>query len=324
MATTKISALTAASTIDGSADYFPIVTSSLTATQKINRQVFLGVTGTPADLSTVQTFTNKVIGITNTLTLKDTLFTLQNAADTTKQAKFQLSGITTATTRTYTLPDTNDTIVTLAATQALTNKTLTSPTLTGGTIDNSTITVDSISGHTTPTIVTVGGVQMNNGVVSTASSVTSTSIAVGGVQPQALVTGTGTGWSMQSWTPTWTNITVGNGVQASNYIQIGKIVIARLSFKLGTTSTVGTAPTFTLPVTSVSAYIAGQWLGAVRLVAAVTGYTGYIQWASTTTAALIAVGTSGATASDVSITSTVPNTWALNDTITGTFIYEAA
>src|SRR5207253_1317172 len=33
----------------------------------------------------------------------------------------------------------------------------------------------------------------------------------------------------QSWTPTWTNLTVGNAVQACKYIQIGKTVHFRVS-----------------------------------------------------------------------------------------------
>jgi hypothetical protein len=72
-------------------------------------------------------------------TFHDDDFILQDNLDNTKQLQFQLSGITTATTRTLTVPDVSDTLVTLAATQTLTNKTLTSPVISGGTIDNSVI-----------------------------------------------------------------------------------------------------------------------------------------------------------------------------------------
>lgn len=73
---------------------------------------------------TTQTLTNKTIDNTNTVSLKDTLFTIQDDGDTTKQARFQASGITTATTRTMTIPDADITIVGTANAQTLTNKTI--------------------------------------------------------------------------------------------------------------------------------------------------------------------------------------------------------
>lgn len=83
----------------------------------------LPVTGTLATLAGTEVFANKTIGNTNIITVKDANFTLQDDADITKQALFQLSAITTSTVRTYTLPDATDTIAVLAATQAFTNKT---------------------------------------------------------------------------------------------------------------------------------------------------------------------------------------------------------
>lgn len=55
--------------------------------------------------TTTQTLTNKTLDNTTTLTLKDNLFTLQDGGDVTKQIQFQLSGITTGTTRVITIPD---------------------------------------------------------------------------------------------------------------------------------------------------------------------------------------------------------------------------
>lgn len=80
--------------------------------------------------SSGSTITNATIGVTNTVELLDTLFTLDDNGDPTKQMVFQLSGITTGTKRTLTVPDADLTIVGTTTTQTLTNKTLTAPTLT--------------------------------------------------------------------------------------------------------------------------------------------------------------------------------------------------
>lgn len=165
---TTITALPTAATIDATQDWLAIDTTSLLTTQKINRNTFLEITGSPVGTTDTQAITNKTVGNTNTVTLKDTLFTLQDDGDTTKQAKFQLSGITTATTRTYTLPNASSTLADIATAQTFTNKTLTSPVVNGGSIDNSTITVDSIAGHTTPTTGSVYGVSVTSGTIGTA------------------------------------------------------------------------------------------------------------------------------------------------------------
>lgn len=183
--------LPTANSIDGANDLLAIYTASAAATQAISRNTLLGVTGQPADISSAQNFTNKVLNNTNTVTLKDTLFTLQDDGDTTKQAKFQLSGLTTATTRTYTLPDVSDTLVTLGATQTLTAKTLTSPTISGGTIDNATVTVDSIAGHTVSNTGTVYGISVTTGQISSALTLTSSLTVSGATTLNNTLTTTG-------------------------------------------------------------------------------------------------------------------------------------
>ena len=62
---------------------------------------------TAVGTDTTQTLTNKTIGNTNIVTVRDDRFTMQDNADTTKQAVFELSGITTGTTRTITVADRN-------------------------------------------------------------------------------------------------------------------------------------------------------------------------------------------------------------------------
>lgn len=71
-----------------------------------------GTTSVPV-LTTTSTDTvqNKTLDNTSSLTIKDANFIIQDDADTTKQAKFQASSITTSTTRTFTLPDASTTLV---------------------------------------------------------------------------------------------------------------------------------------------------------------------------------------------------------------------
>lgn len=86
-----------------------------------------------------QTVSNKTLDNSNSATFQDSNLTLQDNADNTKQLNLQLSGITTATTRTLTAPDANTTIVGTDATQTLTNKTIDADSNTLSNIDNNEI-----------------------------------------------------------------------------------------------------------------------------------------------------------------------------------------
>ena len=84
------------------------------------------------------------------LAITDTLFIIPNSSDNTKVARFSTADIPTGVQHTYVLPSngevaTADTLVTLSATQTLTNKTLANATFSG------TLTVDTIqiNGSTT-------------------------------------------------------------------------------------------------------------------------------------------------------------------------------
>lgn len=91
---------------------------------------------TVCTLTATQTLTNKTL-TSPTITgavidVVDNSFAIKDESDATKIAKFQCSGITTSTTRTYTLPDADDTLAGIAATQTLTNKTLDGVTVSTG------------------------------------------------------------------------------------------------------------------------------------------------------------------------------------------------
>lgn len=122
-----------------------------------------------------------------------------------------------------------------------------------------------------------------------------------------------------SWTPTWTNLTVGNGTNASVYIQFGKTVFCYVSFTLGSTSSVGNGAYFTLPVTS-KTLTANASLGLLTFGA----YQGAAGWRSTTTAILLCPASSGNGILNQNTTSSVPFSWTTGSTIIGYFMYEAA
>lgn len=61
------------------------------------------------------------------VSLADNIFEIVDNADGTKKLQFQLSGITTATTRTITIPDLSGTLALLTGAQTFSDKTLTQP-----------------------------------------------------------------------------------------------------------------------------------------------------------------------------------------------------
>lgn len=58
----------------------------------------------------------------------------------------------------------------------------------------------------------------------------------------------------QSYTPTLTNLTLGNGTSVGKYLRQGKKISVEYVFTLGTTSAVGSNPEITLPFTRASGY----------------------------------------------------------------------
>lgn len=324
MSTTPISALPSIGTIDPASDLIPIVDVSLGVTDSTTPNHLFGITGSVVGTSDSQTLSNKTLDNTNTLTIKDTNLIIQDDGDVTKQAKFQTSGISTSTTRTYSLPNISDTLTANTASQTLTNKTLTAPVISGGTIDNATITVDSISGHSTSTIVAVGGVQMNNGIIGTTGAVVTNSIAAGAVVPNSLEASTGTGWAFQPWTPTWSNMSVGNATVISTYSQVGKVVFCQVKVTFGTTTTIAGNPTFTLPVTAATSLQGPLGMGVMTAAAAAATF-GFFSIISTTQANFQLGNSATAYLQPTNdLSATVPGTWAVGSIWGGQFWYEAA
>ena len=117
--------------------------------------------------------------------VSDAVFSLVNDADPTKRALFSLSGITTGTTRTFTLPNTSSELAILAGTQTFSgNKTFTGTLTASGTV---TVSAAAASIGTATTTATYG-----IGIGATTTGITKTvNLGTGGASGSTTVVNIG-------------------------------------------------------------------------------------------------------------------------------------
>ena len=134
------------------------------------------------------------------------------------------------------------------------------------------------------------------------------------------------GGAWTGYTPSWTNLTVGNGTVSAKYIAAGKLIIGRVAITWGSTTSASGAISFSLPATASSEY--GQekvFFGDVRLEdAGVASSAGYIRLKTTTTADIVVMNAASTYITFAAVSNTVPWSWGTGDNIHGQFIYEAA
>jgi len=138
----------------------------------------------------------------------------------------------------------------------------------------------------------------------------------------------GASYAWTNYTPTWTNLTVGNGTVVARYLKVDKLMTVYVLLTFGsTTSITGAVPQFTVPEATTSNW---QYTPIFLWQAGDYGTNSFAGSAyfegSTTKVGLYiwkANGTYISTSVDA-VTSTVPHTWTTNDTIGITFTYEVA
>lgn len=152
-----------------------------------------------------------------------------------------------------------------------------------------------------------------------------TGIADDKIEPVHLATGLSSStWAWVSWTPTWANFAIGNGTNACKYMQVGKTVFYRIITTLGTTSSMGSAPTFTLPVTSITVPDTDTSIGwGFYPTTSASGRSGMVRWASTTTGALMTLDIN-ADVGSVNATNPYGGGWLNGYQICVSGFYEAA
>ena len=134
----------------------------------------------------------------------------------------------------------------------------------------------------------------------------------------------GTG-KWQTWTPTYVNLTPGNGTVTSRYIQIGKFVYCWYRLVFGSTSVIANAPRISIPVTASGVTTEHIQCGLATLTdSGTTNYYGPVTFQNNSTIIVQTFNVAGTYPTLATVTATVPMTWTTNDDLAAFWFYEAA
>lgn len=118
-----------------------------------------------------------------------------------------------------------------------------------------------------------------------------------------------------SFTPSWTNLTPGNGVVSATYSKFNKILFVRVKLIAGSTTTFGSGSPFvmTLPA-SLSQDTNQNFIGwAYFLDSGTAGYMGAVGVSDATSILCYVINASATYATATTVANTRPMTWAVND-----------
>jgi len=173
-------------------------------------------------------------------------------------------------------------------------------------------------------------------IIAATAADTASRLAVGAndtVLTADSTTATGLKWAAVSggsvtyttWTPTWTNLTVGNGTVVARYGTSGKFVNFAIGIQLGSTSSVSGTIEFTLPKTPKNTTLdIDQYVYTAFLDSGVDIYYGSTELAASTKGVVFAMLSNGTYVSRTGTSATVPFSWTNGDVIQITGVYEEA
>jgi hypothetical protein len=122
-----------------------------------------------------------------------------------------------------------------------------------------------------------------------------------------------------SFTPSWVNLTPGNGVVSAAYSKFNKILFVRVKLTWGTTTSCTDPVRMTLPA-SLTQDTNQDGIGWCNIGdTGVAGYAGYIAVISSTQVGLLVLNTSATYAAGNNVNNTRPHTFGNTDTMTFEF-----
>ena len=130
-----------------------------------------------------------------------------------------------------------------------------------------------------------------------------------------------------TWTPTYTNLTIGNGTVTARYQQINKIVNFSFNLTFGSTTAITGGIRISFPVTAATSQAA--WDAQIVIGYEDSNVGPYVgeNWkrnTSTTSFSPVIINASATYATNTQLSSTVPFTWTTSDEIMIFGTYEAA
>jgi hypothetical protein len=206
-----------------------------------------------ASISATATLTNKTL-TSPIITLLDSQFTLQDDVDPTKQAQFQLSGITTGTTGTYTLPAATTTLAGLGTTQTFTGTTNTfsgtltvsgAMSITSATFTRTATTQAWLDGSMTTAAWTVGGTAQTGAITLGRSTAAQTvNIATGAT---AISTTKAVNIGTSGVSGSISNITIGSATAGTDTTLnvTGRLAVVQPTGGIGTVTNTASGTTVT-------------------------------------------------------------------------------
>jgi hypothetical protein len=160
------------------------------------------------------------------------------------------------------------------------------------------------------------------------ASATPTANQLLALDSNALIPTAALGGVWATWTPTWTNITVGNGTVTARYTQIGKSVFFFLELVFGSTTAITAGyPSVSIPISPKISDSNAGGITTARYLQTGTAWFHGIPALSGSGAATISLGcmdVTGSFVTETGISATAPFTWATGHKLFVQGFYEAA